>query len=78
MSINEFKGVSFYCKDSEYLVYEGVKVCPITNGDQFLSNYHFDRYEIWECAIALIGLYFMFRILAFLALWLLAKKKGTA
>jgi len=78
LAINEFEGVEFHCDQSELKGSPPNQICPITNGDQYLSDYSFDKFEIYQCALALIGLYIAFRVLAYLALWLLARKKGTA
>jgi len=73
VAINEFKGETFHCSGSQAV--NGT--CPVTSGDKVLSNLDFDQYEIWECAVALIAIYIILRVFTFLALWALAKKKGT-
>ena len=73
VATNEFSGESFHCSDSQLV--NGS--CPVTSGDQVLRTLDFDRYEIWECAVVLIFIYILLRLFALLALWALAKRKGT-
>jgi len=70
--VNEMTNINFTCTDSQYVKVETpqgvVEVCPITSGDQVLqaNNYTWDDY--WQAVLVLIGLFVLFRLIAFLGL----------
>ena len=68
VSINEFRNEHFYCTTT-------VGCVPLT-GEEVLSVLNFEQYEIWQCVTALAVTYVILRVLAILALWILAKKKS--
>jgi len=71
--INEVDDTSFYCTPGQLV--NGI--CPITSGSQVIDSYGFSDYAIWIGFLGMILLFFLFRFLAFLALWLLARRKST-
>ena len=71
--INEFHDTAFYCTEGQLV--NGI--CPVTDGSQVIESYGFNDYSIWIGFLGMILLYCMFRVLAFVALWILTKRKSA-
>lgn len=67
LTINEFQGLTFQCKEDEKLSNGG---CPITTGQQLIESYGFDKEpgSIWANLLILLGMYIFWRILSYFAL----------
>jgi hypothetical protein len=73
LSINEFDGVTFSCSESDLV--NGV--CPYVTGEDVIRRLNFDKYHLWIGPVCLIAIYFILRVLTYLALVLLARKKSS-
>jgi hypothetical protein len=73
LAINEFDGVAFHCRESEFV--NGV--CPYTEGSEIIRRLDFDRYHLWIGPVCLIALFLILRLLTYLALVQLARKKSS-
>jgi hypothetical protein len=52
-------------------------VCPIVNGNEQLDRLAFERYPTWVGPICLAGLYLILRLLTYLSLVYLARKRSA-
>lgn len=78
--LNEFSGLQFQCKDSEYKPGPGgIKICPIENGDQVITNLNMTSVmsNIWINVGFLCALIVICRVLTFLALRFLRKPRAA-
>ena len=71
--INEFQDSTFDCTSGQLV--DGV--CPLTTGESVINAYGFSSYEIWIGFLGMVGLYFLIRLLALFALWVLAKRRSA-
>jgi hypothetical protein len=74
--INEFSGLKFHCTADQYVdIDNGKKICPIVSGDKVIDNLGFSNLTVGWSVFALFVITFVFRLLGYLALRFLAKKK---
>lgn len=64
LSVNEFSGLVFDCPDANIgLCYRySLELTAHRNGEQVLSQFHFDEFPIWQCV--LFSVLILFPILA--------------
>lgn len=74
LSINEYTGLSLTCSSEELRMAPG-GVCPITTGQQALTAFEMNKFDIWICAVILLALCLFFRTMTLVALWRHDKKR---
>jgi hypothetical protein len=69
---NEFSNETFVCRTSELV--KGI--CPITTGEQVLKAIGFQDVQVWVNILVLLLMYVIYNVLAFVSLYLLARRTG--
>eukprot|EP00455_Lapot_gusevi_P022245 TRINITY_DN2315_c0_g1_i8.p1 TRINITY_DN2315_c0_g1~~TRINITY_DN2315_c0_g1_i8.p1 ORF type:complete len:197 (+),score=73.98 TRINITY_DN2315_c0_g1_i8:106-696(+) len=75
VAFNEYEGLSFSCTDAQYRVLNGTRICPVTSGDDLLTQLKFSPRGYSINLGILAALYGGFLLLAFLNLWRLTRSK---
>lgn len=71
--VNEFKGLEFHCTESQLVPV--FKVCPITTGEQVISNLEMHAGHFGQDLMILAAMYLGYLVLAYVSLYFLQKEK---
>jgi len=74
LGINEFTNLPLTCTPSEYVQAGSTEICPITNGNQVIAELSFTSGNVWEPIGVLLGISFVLRIIALIALELQTRR----
>jgi ABC-type multidrug transport system permease subunit len=69
--INEFYGKTIDCLENELVG----GICPITSGEQVIAQLSINPFNLWLNILVLVGFFFSYRILGYLALRFLYRPK---
>ena len=76
--INEFTDLKFTCTESERIQTVDGYTCRINNGEEVITELGFDNWALYKDFLILLAFFFGIRILNFIALYNISKKKSNA
>lgn len=71
-TVNEYDGLTFKCSDAEELAGE----CAFTTGEEVLYLRGLEDIKVSDCILWLIVMQIIYRVLAFIAFWLLFRNQS--
>jgi ABC-type multidrug transport system permease subunit len=73
---NEFTGVAYHCKGTEFRIVNGVSVCPYPSGTKWLDYFHVRDFPIYGDLLILLEMTLLYHLISYVLLRRAAKSES--